>query len=92
MELFVLETERLRLRPLTLDDAVVLHQLCDLDPAVWKFDPGYARSFDERIKAIERRIEQYQTYGFGCFGIEHKPDLKLISQKYDFVFFGFCQY
>ncbi|MEA5506431.1 GNAT family N-acetyltransferase [Halotia wernerae UHCC 0503] len=80
MELFVLETERLRLRPLTLDDVEQLHQLFDIDPDVWKFDPGYERSFDERIKLIERRIQQYQTYGFGCFGIERKPDFKLIGQ------------
>jgi [ribosomal protein S5]-alanine N-acetyltransferase len=80
MEFLVLETERLRLRPLTLEDAEQLHQLCDLDPEVWKFDPGYAPSFDERIKMIEGRIQQYQTYGFGCFGIELKPDIKLIGQ------------
>jgi ribosomal-protein-alanine N-acetyltransferase len=80
MELFVLETERLRLRPLTVEDAEQLHQLCDTDPEVWKFDPGYAPSFDERINLIERRIQQYQTYGFGCFGIELKPDIKLIGQ------------
>ena len=36
MELFVLETERLRLRPLTLDDAEQLHQLFDIEPDVWK--------------------------------------------------------
>jgi [ribosomal protein S5]-alanine N-acetyltransferase len=80
MELFVLETQRLRLRPLTLDDAEQLHQLCDVEPEVWKFDPGYAPSFDERIKLIKRRIQQYQTYGFGCFGIEHKSALGLIGQ------------
>jgi [ribosomal protein S5]-alanine N-acetyltransferase len=79
MDLFALETERLRLRPLTLDDAEPLYQLCDIDPEVWKFDPGYARSLDQRTEIISRRIQQYQTYGFGCFGIEHKLDLKLIG-------------
>jgi len=53
MELFILETERLRLRPLTLKDAEHLHHLYDTDPEVWKFDPGYARSLDERIELIE---------------------------------------
>ncbi|MDJ0573620.1 MAG: GNAT family N-acetyltransferase [Xenococcaceae cyanobacterium MO_234.B1] len=77
--MFVLETERLKLRPLTLDDAEKLYQLCDGDPKVWKFDPGYARSLDERIEVMERRIQEYQIYGFGCFGIEHKPDLTLIG-------------
>lgn len=80
MELFVLETERLMLRPLTLNDVEQLHQLLDIDPDVWKFDPGYERSFDERVKLIERRIQQYQNYGFGCFGIECKSNLKLIGQ------------
>ncbi len=42
--MFALETERLNLRPLTFDDAKQLHQLCDLDPEVWKFAPGYERS------------------------------------------------
>lgn len=81
MKLFTLETERLRLRPLTLDDAEQLHQLFDTDPEVWQFDPGYARSFDERVKCVERRIQQYQTYGFGCFRIEHISNLKLIGQS-----------
>jgi len=80
MELFTLETKRLRLRPLTLEDAEHLHQLCDTDPEVWKFDPGYGCSLDERIELIEHYIQQYQTYGFGCFGIEHKPGLTLIGQ------------
>ena len=80
MKLFVLETERLRLRPLTLDDAEELHQLCDIDPEVWQFDPGHEPSLDERTKLVVQRIQQYQTYGFGCFGIEHKPNLKLIGQ------------
>jgi RimJ/RimL family protein N-acetyltransferase len=80
LKLFTLETERLRLRPLTLDDAEKLHQLCDVNPEVWKFDPGYAPSFDKRVELIERRIQQYQTYGFGCFAIERKPDLRLIGK------------
>lgn len=70
--MFVLETERLILRPLTLDDAQQLYQLCDLDPEVWHYDPGYERSFAERVNTIARRIKEYQTYGFGCFGIEYK--------------------
>ena len=80
MKLFVLETNRLRLRPLTIDDAKELHQLCDIHPEVWKFDPGHEQSLDERTKLIGKRIQQYQTYGFGCFAIEHKPTLKLIGQ------------
>lgn len=80
MELPILETERLRLRPLTLEDAKHLHQLFDTDPEVWKFDPGYAYSLDERIELIEDYIQQYQTYGFGCFGIERKSDLTMMGQ------------
>ena len=54
--MFALETERLNLRPLTFDEAKQLHQLCDLDPEVWKFVPGYERLFNERVKLIERLI------------------------------------
>ncbi|MGF1603619.1 MAG: GNAT family N-acetyltransferase [Thermosynechococcaceae cyanobacterium] len=79
MNLFLLETERLKLRPLTLDNAEPLYQLCDTDPEVWKFDPGCARSLNERIGIIERRIQQYQTYEFGCFAIEDKSDFNLIG-------------
>jgi RimJ/RimL family protein N-acetyltransferase len=60
------------LRPLALEDAETLHKVFDNDPEVWKFDPGYARALDERIELIEHYIQQYQTYGFGCFGIERK--------------------
>jgi RimJ/RimL family protein N-acetyltransferase len=80
MELFTLETERLRLRPLTMEDVEPLHQLLDIEPDVWKFAPGYARSLEERIECVERRLQQYQRYGFGCFGIERKADGRLIGQ------------
>lgn len=80
MEPFILETERLKLRPLRLEDAAYLSDLFDADPEVWRFDPGYAYSLDERIEVIEHYIQQYEIYGFGCFGIERKPDLTLIGQ------------
>lgn len=80
MDLLILETKRLRLRPLNLEDADRLHQLFDADPEVWKFDPGYAYSSAERIELIEDYIQQYQTHGFGCFAIERKLDLIIIGQ------------
>lgn len=78
--MFTLETERLWLRPLRIEDAPTLHQLLDTVPEVYQFDPGYARSFAERVQCIERRLEQYQQYGFGCFAIELKPTAVLIGQ------------
>ncbi|BAZ26466.1 putative acetyltransferase [Kalymmatonema gypsitolerans NIES-4073] len=78
--MFTLETERLRLRPLTIKDAKELHQLLDVDPEVWRFDPGYARSFEERVECIKKRLAQYSIYGFGCFAIERKEDGQLIGQ------------
>ncbi len=80
LELFILKTDQLKLRPLTLGDTEHLHQLFDTDPEVWKFDPGYACLLDEHITLIRCYIQQYQTYSFGCFGINRKSDLMLISQ------------
>jgi hypothetical protein len=40
MEPFILETERLKFRPLRLEDGVYLSDLFDADPEVWRFDPG----------------------------------------------------
>ncbi len=80
MELFTLETARLRLRPLTLADAPRLHELFDTDPEVWRFDPGYARTLDERVEVIASYIEQYQTHGFGFFAVERRSDGILMGQ------------
>lgn len=78
--MFTLETERLWLRPLRIADAHDLHHLLDTVPEVYRFDPGYARSFAERVQCVERRLVQYQQYGFGCFAIELKPNHRLIGQ------------
>lgn len=76
----ILETARLRLRPLTLDDAPRLHDLLDRDEAVWRFDPGYARPWEERLVAVRRRLAQYETFGFGCYAAELRTTGELIGQ------------
>lgn len=76
----ILETERLRLRPLTIQDAEALHQLLDQDEAMWHFTPGRQFSFSDRIKAIEKRLTQYAKYRFGCFAVERKEDTLLVGQ------------
>ena len=78
--MFTLETERLGLRPLTLDDAPALHELIDKHEDMWWFDPGYARSYEERVQYVQRRLEQYEHLGFGCFAIETKEDGNLVGQ------------
>ncbi len=54
--MLTLETERLLLRPLTLDDVPELHALLDQEEAIWRYDHGDARSYDERIECVENRI------------------------------------
>ena len=78
----VLETDRLRLRPYTLDDAQALHRLLDVDPDVWRFDPGYARSLEERLERIRINTARYQWFaGVGIYAVELKETGRLIGQS-----------
>lgn len=62
---FIIETERLLLREITLDDKEEMFRLHS-DPAVQKFtgDP-LVESMDEMEQAIHTRIMAYKNYGFG---------------------------
>lgn len=73
-------TERLLLRPLRLDDAETLHRLLDLDPAVWRLDPGFSRSLAERRAELDRRLAHYATFGFGCLAAVETATGDLIGQ------------
>ncbi len=61
----LIETERLFLREITLDDKQALFRLHS-DPLVQKYTgEAVVRSMEEIEKAIERRIISYKQYGFG---------------------------
>ena len=61
----VIETERLLLREITLDDQEALFRLHS-DPSVQKYTgEPVVKSIDEIKKAIENRILGYKKYGYG---------------------------
>lgn len=71
----VLETERLRLRELTLDDAAFILRLLN-DPAWLQFigDRG-VRNLDDARGYLERSpMKMYREHGFGLWLVETKTD------------------
>ena len=78
----ILETKRLRLRPYSEEDAQELHRLLDRDPDVWRFDPGYSRSFEERIERIRINRARYEWFGgVGIYAVELSETGQLIGQS-----------
>lgn len=72
-----LETARLYLRELTLEDSDGLAQiLCNAEAMKY-----YPRPFsmDEVVRWINRNIERYATYGYGLWGVVLKDSDKLIG-------------
>lgn len=74
-----LETERLILRPYSMDDLNALHEALDLHPDVWRFDPGYERTKDERAELLRYRILQHERNEFGECAVVRKQDRRLIG-------------
>lgn len=78
----ILKTDRLILRPFLQDDAEDIHRLLDIDPDVWRFDPGYARSWDERLERIRINTARYQWFGgVGIYAVELQETGHLIGQS-----------
>ena len=61
-------TRRLVLRPYGPNDAAEVHAALDTDPEVWRFDPGYERSLNERREVIDRFAMLREQFGFGPCG------------------------
>ena len=76
----ILETERMILRPFTMDDVDAAFEM-NSDPEVNKYThDGGVQSREE----IERRIREdvlgdYKTYGYGRFAVIHKADDRFIG-------------
>lgn len=62
------DTERLSMRPYVVEDAETVHAALDVDPEVWRFDPGRERSLDERREVIARFAMLQRQFGFGPCG------------------------
>jgi RimJ/RimL family protein N-acetyltransferase len=74
------ETPRLRLRLFRRDDVDALAAIFS-KPAVMRYLPGGQPIPRERIPAgIERRIQDWETRGFGLFALEDKATGALIGQ------------
>jgi len=67
-------TERLLLRPLTLDHVDDYHRVYG-DPRTWEHQPsGRHTSRGESARAIERSMESHRAYGFGhCAVVLREP-------------------
>ncbi|HWQ34793.1 MAG TPA: GNAT family N-acetyltransferase [Blastocatellia bacterium] len=83
MKALVIESGRLRYRPLTLGDVDEMHRLW-IDPGVRKYLwDDRVISAEEAREAGEASVSLYQDKGFGLWGISFRDTVKLI---------GFCGY
>ncbi len=76
-----LETARLLLRQVTLDDAEDYYQAVLCDPDVRRYLPGGQPLPRERAEPIlQRFMDQWKANNFGGWAVIHKKDRKLIGQ------------
>ncbi|PHS01349.1 MAG: GNAT family N-acetyltransferase [Blastopirellula sp.] len=73
----ILETERLQLRELTLDDLEDFHQILS-DPITMQY---YEKPFDKEMTTgwIIWCLRNYAEHGFGLWAVIHKQDNRLIG-------------
>lgn len=74
-----LEPGCLLLRPFTLEDLDDAHAVLDGHPDVWHFDPGFARTREQRGAELHYRILQYEREGFGMLAVCTEPGAVLIG-------------
>lgn len=76
-----LQTDRLQLRPFTLDDLDAYHQQIFSDPEVMKTLPmGKPVSRQHTQALLLKRLHHWQQHGFGLWALVHKVDQQLIGQ------------
>ena len=75
----LLETERLFLRPFTVDDYEAAYAALESDPDVWRYDPGYQRSYARRSLIIERYALLNDEGGCGVLAAVRKDNGQLIG-------------
>lgn len=77
-----IETDRLLLRPFTLDDVDTYHAAIRSDPDVMRYLPGgQPQSREQAEQAVQRFIAGWQASGFGGFAVIRKVDGALIGQS-----------
>lgn len=75
----VLQTERLVIRPFSMDDLNEAYAVLEGHPDVWRFDPGRQRTLEERRDALQYRIWEYENKGIGALAITLRDTGKLIG-------------
>jgi RimJ/RimL family protein N-acetyltransferase len=75
--MIILETKRLQLREMTIEDVDSLFPILS-DPIAMQY---YPKPFDRimTIEWIEWNLRNYSTYGFGLWGVIHKADGQFIG-------------
>jgi RimJ/RimL family protein N-acetyltransferase len=73
----ILETQRLRLRELTLDDIGHVHSIIG-DPVAMQWFPK-VYSLDEAREWVERQLRRYAVVGCGLWGCELKSSSEFIG-------------
>lgn len=74
-----IETERLILRPFTPDDIDAAYLALEGHPDTWKFDPGFARTYEQRAAIIQKYIANNDTEGCGTLAVVVKQTGALIG-------------
>ncbi len=75
-----LATERLLLRPYTEADIEPAHAILEGHPDVYRFDPGFARTLEQRAVLIRRHIADNQEDGEGTLAVTLKESGQFIGQ------------
>ena len=73
------DTERLHLRPLSLDDAAALLPL-QQDPIMMRFfDDGHTYGAEESRTWLEWHVEMWSLEGYGFWAAELRPDAEFVG-------------
>lgn len=75
-----LETERLLLRPFAEPDIEIAFRLFEDDPDVYRFDPGFSRTIEQREAIIRRHILDNEEDGAGTLAVTLKSCGDFIGQ------------
>ncbi|MCB8927665.1 MAG: GNAT family N-acetyltransferase [Ardenticatenaceae bacterium] len=75
-----IETERLRLRPFTLEDAPTMHQILN-GPDVLKYFPGPQTVTEAQVeRMINRILAHWQEHGYGLWAVEERTTGALLGR------------
>lgn len=75
-----LVSERLILRPFSEADIGPAYEIFETHPEVYRFDPGFVRTRDQRAAIVRRHIEQNEEDGEGTLAIILKQSCQIIGQ------------